>query len=276
MQTATLNGPLQAGNPCPEASLGPQRTGRNAGRGYGLITRSGMARRDTLNQRPSLCLEIPPGPLAPPSPCAFPPDHDVSPFSGSPFGWLCLSSCTSPVMPSVPASKKGRGTKKKVARKVDDPAQAEVSQGGPDAGVESEPRPRRSARNLDPELQELAKDLRSEQRAQQNAFEQAREHEIANPTITQPRSAKAQAYKDRGIHMFLLASSRTHIDLHPVWLPSGKKRERKDSEVAASSAASAVKRGRVTDTEGRCLPLIIVHPTVMPSFRSNTVARGGP
>ncbi|KAH9910228.1 uncharacterized protein B0H18DRAFT_1130507 [Fomitopsis serialis] len=136
-----------------------------------------------------------------------------------------------PLCLRTPASKKGRAKKKAV--KVDSPAETEVSLRVPETGgkAASEARPRRSTRQVDPELQELAREIRTQERAERGAFEKAREKEIANPTITQPRSAKAQAYKDR------------------VWLPSGKKRERKESEVAASPMASAVKRGRVTKTD---------------------------
>ncbi|KAH9916148.1 uncharacterized protein B0H18DRAFT_958979 [Fomitopsis serialis] len=196
------NGPSQAANSCPEAGLGPQSTGRNADPGQGLITRSGMARHGTLNQRPNLCLEIPPGPLAPPSPCLSPRAHDLPP---SP----------SPVMPPAPTSKKRRGRKTK-ADQIEDPAETEGGNAGLDTGVKSKSRVSRSSQEVDPDLQELAKEIKNQKRAEQTAFEAARENEIANPTI---------------------------------WLPSGKKRERKASEVGPSPTASTVKRGRVMSTE---------------------------
>ncbi|KAH9932481.1 uncharacterized protein B0H18DRAFT_1115739 [Fomitopsis serialis] len=46
-------------------------------------------------------------------------------------------------------------------------------------------------------LADLERELRALKRAERDAYEHAREQEVSNPTITGPRAAKTQAYKDR-------------------------------------------------------------------------------
>ncbi|TFY56961.1 hypothetical protein EVJ58_g7317 [Rhodofomes roseus] len=139
-------------------------------------------------------------------------------------------------MPGASANKRGRGKKRGAAddNEPTESVQAEVNDEvleGADTTAKS--RRGRSKRQVDPELQDLEKEIRAETRAEQAAFEQAHEAEIANPTISQQRPAKAKAYSDK------------------AWLrgkKQGKKREHEDSEGERAPVANAVKRGHVTKT----------------------------
>ncbi|KAH9832165.1 uncharacterized protein C8Q71DRAFT_861075 [Rhodofomes roseus] len=104
-----------------------------------------------------------------------------------------------------PASAK-KSRKKKVL-----PAATDVSNGDPASSAQG-PQPRRSARHIDVGLKELEKEMKSQKRAEQTAFEQAREREIANPTIVRPREAKALAYH------------------HKIWLPPKDRNKKQDEE----------------------------------------------
>ncbi|TFY54967.1 hypothetical protein EVJ58_g8547 [Rhodofomes roseus] len=115
-------------------------------------------------------------------------------------------------------------------------------------------------------LQELQKELGNLKRTERDAYERAREDEIANPTITRPRAAKTQAYAAR------------------IWKPkkNDKRQLEDESPVDAPEfpVAPAVKRMRKDMPEREHSPDVVIRtpfnaltPSAVISNSSNTTQK---